>query len=572
MGELAAELGLAGEVDREAYAAVLAGKHPVTGAVLVSRPEPRKFVDADGRERRLDPILGYDIRFAAPKSVSLLYAVGSPEVRAAILRAHDHAVAEAVGYLERTACFVQRGKGGVVIEPGAGFLSMSFRHRSSRAGDPALHTHLVTANMTRATSDGRWLSLANPRRQSPLLREAKAAGHVYQAALRAELTRGVGAEWQAVVNGYADLAGIGRPVIDHFSQRRAEIVAAMAERGISSPAAAEVAAYRTRDAKDYAVDPDTQRAEWISRAAEFDLTPESIDRMLARGRRREPRPIGAEQLDRALADLEAHHSHFDRRDLLSAVANQLREGSDAGGLEAAVASLLDGPQLIEVHHGAGPLDPTYYTTPRLWQTEQSFMAMARKGEDAGAAVVDGATLTAVLDRHRYLSDQQVEMVRRLTTGGERIVAVASLPGTGKTTALAASQEAWAAAGIRGVGVAAARSASGELSDAGVPATSVTAFLIQTGELAERGIAPLPPGTVIIVDESSTTPTPHMAALADLAEVCDGKLVLIGDPRQIGAVGPGGLYGNLTNEIEPVVFDAGSSPARFGGPRNRRTGP
>jgi conjugative relaxase-like TrwC/TraI family protein len=149
MGELAAELGLAGEVDREAYAAVLAGKHPVTGDVLVARPEPRKFVDAEGRERRLDPILGYDIRFAAPKSVSLLYAVGSPEVRAAILRSHDHAVAEAVGYLERTACFVQRGKGGVSIEPGSGFLSMSFRHRSSRAGDPALHTHLVTSTRRR---------------------------------------------------------------------------------------------------------------------------------------------------------------------------------------------------------------------------------------------------------------------------------------------------------------------------------------------------------------------------------------------------------------------------------------
>lgn len=553
MGELAADLGLSGEVDREAYAAVLAGKHPVTGAVLVSRPEPRKFIDAEGRERRLDPILGYDIRFAAPKSVSLLYAVGSPEVRAAILRAHDHAVAEAVGYFERTACFVQRGKGGVAIEPGAGFLSMSFRHRSSRAGDPALHTHLVTANMTRAVSDRRWLSLANPRRQSPLLREAKAAGHVYQAALRAELTRDLGVEWQQVVNGYADLAEIGRPVIDHFSQRRAEIVAAMAERGTTSAAAAEVAAYRTRDAKDYKVNPDTQRQEWVTRAAEFDLTPDSIDRMVARGRRREPEAIGAQQLDRALADLEAHHSHFDRRDLLSAVANQLREGADAQVLEGATRSLIDGDRLIEIHRGAGPLDATYYTTPRLWELEQRFMATARKGEKAGAAVVDGATLAAVLDRHRYLSDQQVEMVRRLTTGGERVIAVAALPGTGKTTALAAAQEAWAAAGIRGVGVATARSASGELTDAGVPATSVTAFLIQTGELAERNIAPLPRGTVIVVDESSTTPTPHMTALADLAEGCDGKLVLIGDPRQIGAVGPGGLYGNLTNEIEPVVL-------------------
>jgi conjugative relaxase-like TrwC/TraI family protein len=553
MGELAAELDLAGQVERDAYAAVLAGKDPKSGAALVNRPEPRSWVDAEGRTRRLDPILGYDIRFAAPKSVSLLYAVGLPEVRTAVLRAHDHAVAEAVGYLERTACFVQRGKGGAAIEPGTGFLAMAFRHRSSRAGDPALHTHLVTANMTRAASDGRWLSLANPRRSSPLLREAKAAGHVYQAALRAAVTRELGLEWEPVHNGYADLAGIGRPLIEHFSQRRAEITAAMAERGTSSAAAAEVAAYRTRDAKDYRVDPDNQRSEWLSRAAEFDLTPESIDRMLASARRREPAAVGAVHLDRALADLEAHHSHFDRRDLLSAVANQLCEGADARALEAAINSLISGDRLTEIHRGAGPLDSTYYTTPRLWQMEQRFMAAARKGEKAGAAVVDGATLAAVLDRHRYLSAEQVEMVTHLTTGGERIVAVAARPGTGKTTALAAAQEAWAAAGYRGIGVATARSASGELSDAGVPATSITALLIRTEELASRGIDPLPCGTVIVVDESSTTSTPHAAALAELAEACEGKLVMIGDPRQIGAVGPGGLYGNLTNEVEPIVL-------------------
>ncbi len=35
--------------------------------------------------------------------------------------------------------------------------------------------------------------------------------------------------------------------------------------------------------------------------------------------------------------------------------------------------------------------------------------------------------------------------------------------------------------------------------------------------------------------------------------CEGKLVAIGDPRQIGAVGPGGLYGHLTKVIEPAVL-------------------
>lgn len=554
MGELAAQLELAGDVDRDDYAAILAGKHPGTGEVLVDRPAPRKYVDANGRERRLDPILGYDVRFSSPKSVSLLYAIASPEIRSAVLRAHDAAVAQAVSYLERNACFVQRGKGGKSIEPGAGFVAMAFRHRSSRAGDPALHTHLVTANMTRALSDGRWLSLAAPKGRTPFWLHAKAAGHVYQAALRAEMTRELGAKWQNPHNGYADVEGIDRPVIEHFSQRRAEIVEAMAERGTTSAAAAEVAAYRTRDAKDYHVDPDTQRSDWISRAAEFDLTADFIDHMLSKSRRREPTPVAATHVDAALADLEDHHSHFDRRDLLSALANRLREGADGHILETAVDSLLSGDRLVKVHQGAGPLDSTYYTTPRLWQMEQRFMESARKGEKAGAAVVDDVTVAAVLARHHYLSGEQKEMVRRLTTGGERIIAVAAMPGAGKTTALAAAQEAWAAAGFKGIGIATARSASLELGEStGMPATSITHFLVQVQERIDRGLPALPPNPVIIVDESSTTPTPYTAAVADLVETYDGKMVMIGDPHQIGAVGPGGLYGNVTNEIEPITL-------------------
>jgi len=554
MGELAAELGLAGEVDRAEYTALLAGKHPKTGAVLLRRPEPRSYLDAAGKKRTLEPILGYDIRFSAPKSISLLWAIGSEEVQATILRAHERAIGEALGYLERHACFVQRGYGGKKIEPGAGFLSMSFLHRSSRAGDPALHSHLVTANMTRAVSDGRWLSLANPKRTSPLLREAKAAGYVYQASLRSCLTRELGLQWEAVENGYADLAGFGRPLIEHFSRRRNEIVREMAERGTSSAAAAEVAAYRTRDRKDYGVDADNQRAEWRSRAAEFDFSEGSIERMLHRSRAREPRVIGAREIDGALADLESTHSHFDRRDLLCALANRMREGTDAAQLEAAVGSLFASERIVEIHHGEGPLVSSYFTTPRLWAMEQRVLQSAREGEAVGAAVVEESVLTAVLARHRYLSAEQAQMVRRLTTGGERIVTVAALPGSGKTTALAAAREAWAEAGITGIGVATARTASGELEDdTGIPSISITKLLIRCEDAEAAGQRPLPPGTVIVLDESSATSTPHFATLVELVERCEGKLVSIGDPRQIGAVGPGGLYGHLTNELKTIVL-------------------
>ena len=554
MGDLAADLGLEGEVDRAEYTALLAGKHPKTGKVLINRRAPHTFVDASGKTRRHDPILGYDIRFSCPKSVSLLWAIGSEEAQAAVLRAQDNAVREALGYLERHACYVQRGKNGKRLEPGEGFISMSFLHRSSRSGDMALHSHVVTANMTRALSDGRWLSLANPKRQSPLLREAKATGYVYQAALRAGLTRELGVAWEEVVNGYADLAGSDRALIDFFSKRRGEIVAEMAERGTSSAAAAEVAAYRTRDAKDYGVDPDNQRADWRAGAAEFGYTERSIDERLSLTRAHEPRPIGKEEIDGALADLEATHSHFDRRDLVCALANRMGEGADARQIEAAVRSLLQSSRVREIHHGDEPLAADYFTTPRIWAMEQRVLKSAREGVSAGVAVADESVVAAVLARHHYLSDEQAQMVRRLTTGGERVVAVAALPGSGKTTALEATREVWAGSGIYGLGIASARSASGELKDhAGIPSMSVTAFLIGCEEAAGAGRAPLPPGAVVVMDEASTTASPEFAAVLTVVESVGGKLVVIGDPRQIGAVGPGGIYGYLTNELDTIVL-------------------
>jgi conjugative relaxase-like TrwC/TraI family protein len=553
IGELATELGLQGRIERDEYAAALAGQHPDSGEELVRRPKPRTFTDAVGRERHVEPVLGYDVRFAAPKSVSLLYAVGLPQVGDAALAAHDAAVREAFAYLERNACFVQRGPGGAHIDPGAGLMGMAFRHRMSRAGDPALHTHVVVPNTTRALSDDRWLSLASPKGRSAFWQHAKAAGYVYQAALRAEVTRTLGMQWDEVRNGYADLAAIGRPVIEHFSQRRMEIVEALAEHGLDSAAAAEVAAYRTRDAKDYGVDVDERREEWIARAVEFDLSAESIAEMLSHARPREPAPIGPKHEDAALVSLESTRSHFDRRDVIYALAGEMAEGASAAAIEERADRLLDSDRVIEVHRGANGLAPTYFTTPRTWGQEQRFVGIAEQGRSAGAGAVDRATLDAVLDRHSYLGADQCAMVERLLSGGERIVAVAALPGTGKTTALAAAREAWEAAGHPVIGVATARSASGELEDAGVPSTSIAKLLIRAEEDRSAGLRPLRPGTVVFADESSTTSTVDSLALAELVCECEGKLVEIGDPRQIGAIGPGGLYGHLTQIVEPSVL-------------------
>src|SRR5439155_13187030 len=265
-------------------------------------------------------VAGYDLTFRAPKSVSILWGVGDQPTAREIREAHDAAVEDALGYLERVACRTRRGKGGLRRIPGNGFVAAAFRHRTSRAGDPQLHTHVVVGNMTRG-ADGRW-SVFDGRL---LFRHAKTAGYLYQAALRAELTERLGLRWTPVTRGTADVAGVSREIIEHFSERRAEIVERMRERGEYSARAAQVATLDTRRRKDYGVPVDRLREEWRARAAELGFGREEIGRLLERG---EVFPADRVELARQAADLAGpagvtrEASTFDRRHVLQAWAER----------------------------------------------------------------------------------------------------------------------------------------------------------------------------------------------------------------------------------------------------------
>ena len=206
IGHGAQRLELAGRVESEELRAVLAGNDPVSGEQLARHPARK--------------VPGFDLTFRAPKSVSLLWGLGDRTVGAQVMAAHDAAVDAAVGYLERTAAFTRRGAGGAETVATTGFVASAFRHRSSRAGDPLLHTHVLVANLAETADDGVWRTLDARR----LYAHAKTAGFLYQAQLRHELTVALGVGWQQPVNGAADIAGVDRDLIEAFSQRRRAIV------------------------------------------------------------------------------------------------------------------------------------------------------------------------------------------------------------------------------------------------------------------------------------------------------------------------------------------------------------
>jgi conjugative relaxase-like TrwC/TraI family protein len=172
LGEAARDLGLRGQVCGDDLRAVLAGEDPVSGAPL---------------KRMAARVPGFDVTFSAPKSVSILFGVGDADTQAIVREAHQRAVDAAFDYIEQAVSVARRGAGGARAIAGDGLAAGAFLHRISRAGDPQLHTHVVTANLGRGP-DGRWSALDGRR----LYAHARTASFVYQAVLRAELTRAVG--------------------------------------------------------------------------------------------------------------------------------------------------------------------------------------------------------------------------------------------------------------------------------------------------------------------------------------------------------------------------------------------
>jgi len=223
-GSGAGALGVGGRVEDHELKRLLQARDPSTGEQL-------------RRPIRDGAIAGFDLTFRAPKSVSILWGAGQADIAHEVREAHDRAVERALGYLEREACLARRGHGGREHVRGDGFVAAAFRHRASRASDPLLHTHVVVGNLTRGP-DGRWTALDG----RLLYRHAKTAGVLYQAELRGELVRRLGVEFGPVEHGCGDLTGVRREVIEHFSQRRAEIVEHMDAHGGRSAKAAQVAA------------------------------------------------------------------------------------------------------------------------------------------------------------------------------------------------------------------------------------------------------------------------------------------------------------------------------------------
>jgi conjugative relaxase-like TrwC/TraI family protein len=411
LGDAAEDLGLQGKVDPDQLVAMLGGNNPASG-------EPLGLQRVAGK----GPVPGFDLTFSAPKSVSVTWALAGEGAGAEVKAAHAEAVGAALDYLQQNACWTRRGKGGHEFVQGSGFLAAGYVHRSSRAGDMQLHTHVLVANATQGP-DGRWTRLYHP----AIYEQAKTAGYIYEAHLRDGLTQRLGVRWGEITNGIAEIEGFDPAHLRAFSTRREQILEAVGAG--ASLASRQTAALVTREAKaDAELSTQSLRDRWRTQAEEIGLTREMIRSTFGRERRA---PEATVQVAAVEAQLTAHASHFDRRDVIQAVASSLPAGAPGSEVVALADAYLQTPDVIRI---ASTLKGDRFTTREIWQLERAALSEAEAMAAAkDRAVVSEITAARVLERRPTMKPDQGAMVGRLLGGGEGIAVVVGEAGTGRPT-------------------------------------------------------------------------------------------------------------------------------------------
>lgn len=563
-GKGAAKLELSGGVSRDEFRAVLDGK--------VGEQVLGKFVKNDRGEtvREHRPYL--DITFSAPKSVSIIAEIGgATEIRLA----HESAVKDALDFMERRLAGARVERGGGTKFERTGNLSVAlFRHNTSRELDPQTHTHAVVLNATQL-GNGQWRSLTN----DLFYEHQHTIGAIYMSRLACEMQK-LGHEI-AIKDKYGnfEIKGISDEQLVHFSQRRSQIIEALAARGIdikdADAALREKATLMTRKSK-VEVDHEQLLGEWKSRAQEVGIDIKAIESKAYEVRKARLHEVvdkdvnidgaGTEQPgaktvakkaepDLGLEALRFAAGHLHEREMVvptkllirTAIQHSIGQASYKQ-IEATYNRLVTDGVLHETSDGS-------VTTNRLLRSEEWLVQRVHEGKGQL-----GSILSAEQTQTRIAQYEQQERIRTnnasfafapgqrdavalALSAEDRFVAVQGDAGTGKTTMLQAVRVLAEEQGYHVRGMSVSGSATGTLEiETGIQSHTVKMFLINEQKAqheaeAQRaaGKQPVERGRELwVVDESSFLGQRDMTHIMNYAEKVGARVVFTGDVRQLSS--------------------------------------
>jgi DNA primase catalytic core len=544
-------------------------------------------------------VAAYELTFTPVKSVSVLGAIGGEAVWQVVIDAHRAAVDSALVYVQQHAAYSRAGVNGVRQIDTKGLIIAAFEHRMSREQDPNVHTHAIVANRV-LCADGKWRTVDG----RAVYAASVGARAVYEQALESELTQHLGVRFSVDErHTIREVHGIPLAVIELFSKRRTAITQAMTcaiDGDLTAAGGWRKLARRftlsTRSNKAGAQSTAEAIARWQRELIAAGYEPGALLAGATRAaQQQQPRPRTDQQiLADAVAVLNQTRAVWTRHHAVLAVSRVLPPSpGESFGLhqhrvEQLVGQLLAdsvqvtppdvlsvGPTLVRDSDAQSVFtahDDVLYAARSTVAAEQRILCTL---EDADAPVILAEELAAGVARIPLGEDQDAAVYAALTTG-TRISAIVGPAGSGKTYVQRAIAVAWKTRtvdadhpGNRAVlALAPSQIAAGVLADSiGARAENIAKWLHeyrketkQAADAATRRKSYQPDpawtlqrGQLVIVDEASMVTTRDLDAILTAVRKADAKLLLVGDDKQLGAIGAGGMFRTIGDRTHAPVL-------------------
>ncbi|OXC75675.1 Conjugal transfer protein TraA [Caballeronia sordidicola] len=543
-GAAAPLLGLHDEAQAEQVERLARGFHPLTGLPLVK---------GAGDEH----VMGLDMTFSAPKDFSAVFAAADTGTRAELIDCMQKAVRTALDHAAESA-LTRHERGGRTKRVAEATIAACYTHFASRALDPQIHVHAFLFNVGKRRGIDEWSALEH----RPQFDRKISTGALFRAALAWHL-RGMG--FNVLADGpYFKIGGIADSQREALSTRSREIADYLKQQGVNGAAdsaAREIAALNTRSAKAEPPLPELL-ARFEKQAASLGLDAQAIRQMRGLEARTEAQSLDA--ADRApltpftldcselLDELTASQSCATAQEALAAICAKAMGRASAEDCLRELDRFLASERIVRL--GQTEMLVEVFTSRERVAQERTITERVREGAASRVHAVAPDLIAREFDAlERELQAklgvavslaQQRAAALHIACESGRHAFVEGWAGTGKTTLLGASTRAYKAAGFEVLGCCQSAAAAQNLArETGARSRTIASLLLGLAS----GRLTLDERSIVVLDEAGMVGSREFSLLQDAVLTAGGKLICVGDPKQLQPIEAGGIFASLMRE-------------------------
>jgi len=491
-------------------------------------------------------MVGQDLTFSAPKSLSLLYALGNQEQQKIALNAHLTAVKKTLELIRDDQIITRETKDGqTVFVKGTTMSAVVFDHVTSREKDPQLHSHAIILNQTTRATDGE--KRAIDFKATLKGTDRKKLDVLYKSEISHELIKaGINIEWDKDGKNFS-IKGITPEQEEAFSKRRSEIKEYISEHNLdmNNDKDRQAAALLTRNSKEKInlaelLKEWKQRAEkkgWdISKSIDANrLDKETINRIT-----KKDFELRAESKV-ALQVLSDMSGTFTKTDFLAKAAELSHQAGRVLNLKESIAYM----NFLKKREGqikkVGIVEgKNVMVTKEFLEAEKNILSNLKNRDEEGPLVspeefekdLPAFKQRFIKENGAWLSDEQEKAFKNIFTTDRVFSGIQGYAGVGKSFMLKAANEYGKEKGIVIVGAASTGQAAKVLQESsGIKSRTIHSRISSSKDgFSKRW--------VVVLDEAGMLDAKIMNdAFKEILE-SKARLVLLGDTNQLQPVGSG----------------------------------